>query len=260
MRLNPRTGPVFSFSYLDHLVQQTFAANWEHFTRLRYTSDSIASERRGWRRWLLMPYVGFIIPVEDMAVTAQLVEWQAALQAWFQYDPQPAQRFHITLHYVGGFANALWRIFLPYRWQRKSLDQLAQRIRPTLEAIEQFEVGIGPLNAFDNALFAEAQDSDDECLRHLKLSLRRALPLRARPPTSWRFLPHVTLGFWGSQPVAPLVEALRPYREVEPLPLVVQTVLLTIYTRDSRPHRRSILRTANQEVVAEFHLKPSERR
>jgi 2'-5' RNA ligase len=117
-------------------------------------------------------------------------------------------------------------------------------------------VRIGPLNALVSALIAEAHDDDGECLRALRLGLRRSLPLRARPPSRWAFLPHVTLGYWGVQPVAPLVEALRPFREVEPMTLTINTVRLTIYTRDPTPYRRDVLHTAQEEIIADYRLTP----
>ena len=57
----------------------------------------------------------------------------------------------------------------------------------------------------------------------LRIKLRRALPLRARPASPWPYLPHITLGYWGEQPVAPVIAALRPWRDVTPLPLVWNT-------------------------------------
>jgi 2'-5' RNA ligase len=232
--------------------EQPYASKWEQFTRLGHTQDSLAAERRGLRRWLLMPVVAFVIPVDDTAVIVQLTRWQNALRPWLPYDPQPAERLHITLHYAGGMRQRLWR-WIPYSWNRAALPALAERVRPILTDVSCFEIRVGPLNTFPNALIAEVQD-DRECLRALRTRLRRALPLRARPPMPWPFLPHVTLGYWGKQPTAPLVNMIRPFREAEPVKLDIKRVLLTVYTRDATPPHSDVLRTAQEEVVAEFTL------
>lgn len=98
-------------------------------------------------------------------------------------------------------------------------------------------------------------DTDDECLRATRLHVRRALPLRARPPSPWNYLPHITLAYWGEQPVPPLVERLRPLREIEPLPLRVTRIRFTIYWRDHL-FTPDVLARAREEVVAEYTLAP----
>ena len=230
----------------------SYAATWERFSRLSQTQDSLADERRGWRRWLLTPVVAFVIPIDDPAVCAQLESWQRALAPWLAYAPQPAERLHITLHIAGRLSPLPW-LPLPHFWRRSELGRLAERARPVFERFDPFEVGIGPPNAFPNALFAEVQD-EAGCLRALRAELRRALPLRARPSLHWPFVPHVTLGFWGRQPVAPLVEALLPYRTAAPLPLRVTAVHLTLYHQDNALLRPDVLRTAREEILAEYRL------
>lgn len=230
-----------------------YAAIWERFCRLRWTQDSLAEERRGWRRWLRAPVVAFIIPIEDATALEQLRNWQRALSSWLVYAPQPADRLHITLHIVGRLSPWLW-LFLPHAWRRRDLDRLSAAVAPLVQQMEVFTVGIGPLNAFPNALFAEVQD-ETACLRALRTGLRRALPLRARPPLRWPFVPHVTLGYWGRQPVAPLIAALASFRQIEPVPLRVERVRLTIYTTDEGAPPVDLLRTAREEVIAEYELR-----
>ncbi len=233
---------------------RAYAATWERFSRLSRTQDSLADERRGWRRWLLTPVVAFVIPVDDPAVCAGLESWQRALAPWLVYDPQPAEHLHITLHIAGRLSPVSW-LLLPSFLRRSEVGRLAERARPVFGRFNPFEVGIGPPNAFANALFAEVQD-EAGCLQALRAELRRALPLRARPPLRWPFVPHVTLGFWGRQPVAPLVQALVPYRSAAPLPLRVTAVHLTLYHQDSALLRPDVLRTAREEIVAGYRLEP----
>jgi 2'-5' RNA ligase len=230
---------------------QPYAAKWDQFTRLAITKDSLAADRRGLRRWLSRPYITFIVPIDDPAVIRQLAAWQEALRPWLYYDPQPANRLHITLHYVGGLQRRIW---LPHTWRRAAVVALGQRARAALESQTPFTVRIGPLNAFSNALIAEVQD-EQECLRMLRVKLRRALPLRARPVSPWPYLPHITLGYWGEQPAAPVIAAVQPWRDVTPVSLDVERVRLTIYAlEDGAPHRDTLL-TAQERIITEFRLK-----
>lgn len=230
---------------------QSYTSKWAEFTRLSTTQDTLAQERGRLRRWLLLPYVAFVIPIDDTAVRAQLVEWQQALRPWLAYTP-PSETLHITLHHAGMLRHSLLKA-LPYTWRRGALSTLARRAEPTLEDFKQFTVRLGPLNAFPNALITEVQDND-ECLRALRLKLRRALPIQARPPSAWSYLPHVTLGFWGKQPAAPLVDLLETFRTVEPIEYRVQRVKFTIYERDTLPPTTDTLSAARETVIAEFTL------
>lgn len=231
-----------------------FAAQWTQFTRLKLTEDSLANDRRMMRRWLLMPYLAFVIPVDDPEVRARLASWQNTFADTLPYAPQPIDRAHVTLHYVGRLRTSPW-LLLPNSWPRSSLENMAERVRGALAQCSPFTIGIGPPNAFANVLFAEVHDTDDECLRATRLRVRRALPLRARPPSPWNYLPHITLAYWGEQPVPPLVERLRPLREIEPLPLRVTRIRFTIYWRDHL-FTPDVLARAREEVVAEYTLAP----
>lgn len=228
-----------------------YRAKWESFKRLIKTQDSPMLDRRGWRRWLLLPYVAFVVPIDDPAVTDQLVAWQDALRGWLLYDPQPPDRLHITLHYVGLLRQHM--LPLPQTWQRTALPPMAEQVRTRLNNCKSFEVQIGPLNAFPNVLFAEVQD-DHQCFQRLRAKVRRALPLRARPTMTWRYLPHVSLGYWGHQPAGPLAEALQPFRAVKPVPFQVTRVLFTIYSRDPAVPGPDVLALAQEEVLVEYQL------
>lgn len=163
----------------------SFERTWEQFTQLNVTQDSLALEQHGVRRWLMLPYLALLIPIDDPAVQAQLIAWQRAFTPWMDYDPQPADRLHVTLHYVGGLRYRSW-VLLPHSWKRAALPRLADQMRAALQGFEPFTIVIGPLNAFASVLFAEVHDPDN-CLRLLRATLRRALPLRARPPRMWPY-------------------------------------------------------------------------
>ena len=232
---------------------RSYATIWDRFGHLSQTQDSLALERRGLWRWLLLAQAAFVIPIEDPVATQQLTRWQEAFRSWLSYDPQPEDRLHITLHYVGLLRYKPW-LWLPSSWRPAAVSRLAEQVREALESVEAFDLQLGPLNAFPNVLFAEVHDRD-QCLRLLRARLRRVLPLRARPPSPWPYTPHITLGNWGRQPAAPLVDALRPYRAARPVPFRVTRVRLTVYTRNALPLRRDTLRVAQEAVIADYQLK-----
>lgn len=229
-----------------------FRKTWKKFTRLDVTEDSLANDRRSLRRWRLLPYIAFLIPIDDPAIVDQLTEWQTAFRPWLAYDAQPAERLHITLHHVGMLRRSPWMLF-PNTWKRDTLFALADRARDAIESCAPFDIGIGPLNAFPNALIAEIHDPH-RCLRLLRARIRRALPLRARPPAQWNYLPHVTLGFWGQQDAPPLAGRLRLFRDVEPQAVRVDRVKFTVYSRDMLSPKRDILISAEEDVIARFSL------
>lgn len=232
-------------------------AKWTQFTQRALTDNSLQRERHGFRRWLLAPYIAFVIPIDDEAVRAQLIDWQRGFLDVLPYQPEPGERLHVTLHYVGVLRMSPWML-LPNTWRRTPLDAIAAHVHQTLARCEPFTIQIGPLNAFPNVLIAEVHDTEEECLRAMRLRVRRALPLRARPATQWTYLPHVTLGYWGQQPVAPLIKRLTPFRNVEPVPLRVSRLRFTIYWRSPFPATPDVLIRAREELIAEYPLKPRE--
>src|SRR5690606_36086602 len=124
--------------------------------RLR-TDDSLRRERRGFRRWMLAPYIAFVIPIDDADVRARLAAWQNAFADMLPYQPQPVERLHHTLHYVGQLRTSPW-LLLPNTWMRASLGAMAEHVKASLAECASFTIGIGPLNAFGNTLFAEVHD------------------------------------------------------------------------------------------------------
>jgi len=233
---------------------QPYTAKWQQFLRLRSTHDSLAAERRGLRHWLPKAYIAFVIPIQDPAVLGQLALWQEAFRSHLAYVPVPVINFHITLHYIGRLSDTFWLGLLPNTWRRAALAVLAQRAQRAIAGYRRFEITIGPLNAFPNVLVAEVEDGEQECLRRLRTTLRRAMPLRARPRVAWAYLPHVTLGYWGEQAAAPLVEQLRQFRAVEPVPFTVERMRLTVYRLDSGLPVGEALLAADEDIVAEFTL------
>lgn len=231
---------------------QVFQAMWRYFAQSETTVDVLAQERRVEPRFL--PDISFLMPVDDEAVIAQCRVWQAAFADRFQYLPQPLHYLHITLHYMGDLRRWYWQTG-PTLWRRAVLPAIAEQIRAALENFPAFEVQIGPLTAFPSALVAEVHDPGAE-LDALRETLKAALPERAWPPSRFGgYVPHVTLGYWGEQPVAPLAAAIEPFRDDDPLPLRINRVKFTTYMRDPAALRPDVLVTAREEVIAGYQLR-----
>ena len=240
-------GPIVNFTTRNDA--HAFRRIWERFVRLKTTRDELADGRSAAQR----PYLTFLIPLDDEAARARCVAWQEALRPHLRYTPQPPERLHISLHYMGYLREQAWRWSLR-TWQRSALPVLAERARPVLSAFAPFDVLIGPLNAFAGALIAEVHDPQGE-LHRMYAALKRALPWRARLGYSpYPYVPHVTLGYWGEQPAAPLVRALRRYREAEPVRFRVRRVRFTLYTRGMAVVPSDVLVEAQEEVLAEYVL------
>ncbi len=227
-----------------------FQALWQYFTQFPTTIDSLADERHAQRR--LLPDISFIIPIDDEQVIAQCQAWQAAFAEHFAYVPQPPHYLHITLHMMGDLRRWFWQRGATM-WQRAELTRIAEQICGAVERLPAFDVRIGPLTSFPTALIAEVRDPGG-ALDTLRETLKAALPPRAWPPPRFSdYLPHVTLGYWGAQPVAPLAAALGHHRDSDPLTLRIRRVKFTTYTRRA-VLRRDVLVTAREELIAAFQL------
>lgn len=227
----------------------TFHAVWSRFTRLDKTVDLLPHMLPVISR---LPIISFIVPVTDEAVLARCRAWQDAFSAWLTYDPQPTNRLHITLHYMGNLRQHFWQ-WRPSTWRRQALPRLAERVGAALADVPAFDVTVGPLNAFPTALFAEVRDDDH--LRDLRGRILDALPGRAAIlRNNHEFVPHITLGYWGRRAAAPVIAMVARYRDVEPLHLRIERVRFTVYTREYMPPHEDILQTADEDIIAEYVL------
>lgn len=233
--------------------ENSFRSSWDQFTGLSETFDTLVDERLGERRWRwLLPDIALIIPVDDERVIARCQEWQQTFASHFDYDPQPVDRLHITLHYMGDLRLHFWQWRLT-TWRRETLSGFVPRIGQVLVDIKPFDVMVGPLNAFPVVLFAEVHD--DGPLKAMRSRILDALPRRAtllHAPEN--YLPHITLGYWGKRAVAPLAKLIAQYREQEPVRLHVERVKFTTYSRTIVPLAHDVLRTASEDIIAEYHL------
>jgi 2'-5' RNA ligase len=116
------------------------------------------------------------------------------------------------------------------------LERTAELARDYLQLLRPFTVHIGPINAFPNVAIAEVRDGGK--LRLLRGVVTQALPRRL-VSSGYPLIPHVTLGYFGAQPAAPVRNTLRPMRNWKPIPFTVDRVDLTLYYRKPGPYIRS---------------------
>lgn len=231
------------------LRDSIFDAVWSRFTRLDQTVDLLPHALPAISH---LPIISFIVPVTDEVVLARCRAWQEAFGAWLTYDPQPPDRLHITLHYMGSLRRHFWQ-WRPTTWRRAALPKLAERVGAALADVPAFDVTVGPLNAFPTALFAEVHDNGH--LHDVRRRILDALPRRAAiSRNNHEFMPHVTLGYWGLRAAAPVIAMVARYRDVEPLHLRVERVRFTVYTREFILPHEDILQTANEDIIAEYVL------
>ena len=68
-----------------------FEVIWQRFTRLAETVDTLSTSSARWRRLLTPVNVSLIVPIQDDAVNAYLMEAQRQLSLYMAYVPQPVE-------------------------------------------------------------------------------------------------------------------------------------------------------------------------
>ena len=232
-------------------LEWQFDALWQRFERLSYTTDTLRSLPARIRRWLMPVNVSFIIPIEDQAVCDYLGRAQEGLKPHMAYAPQPAERLHITLFELGFLRS------IPFQlrgiWSRTQLDQIADLVGQYMSLVKPFEVQIGPVNAFPNVAIVEVHDLGK--LRLLNGVISQAVPPLQLPLPRFPMVPHVTLGFFGMRPAAPIRNTIRPMRNWPPIPFLVDHVDLTLYYPQPGPYSLSrILQHSVEEVIVTLPL------
>lgn len=208
-----------------------FDALWLRFHLLHSTTDTINSWSARLRRWIRPINISFIVPIEDEAVSHYLGTTQEILRPFMKYAPQPSDKLHITIYQVGYLRRGL---ALPGTWTRAELSKIASFASQNSAFMDPFEVIIGPMNAFPNVAIAEVHDNGN--LRLLRAIVAKAVPPLMRELPAYPLIPHVTLGYFGHRPAAPIREALEPLRQMKPIRMRVDRVVMTMYYRKPGPH------------------------
>ncbi len=138
-------------------------------------------------------------------------------------------------------------------WSRTQLDQIADLVGQYMSLVKPFEVQIGPVNAFPNVAIVEVHDLGK--LRLLNGVISQAVPPLQLPLPRFPMVPHVTLGFFGRRPAAPIRNTIRPMRNWPPIPFLVDHVDLTLYYPQPGPYSLSrILQHSVEEVIVTLPL------
>ena len=232
-------------------LEAQFEAIWQRFNGLARTVDTLISPSARWRRLLTPVNVSLIVPIQDEAATAYLMEAQRQLNLYMAYDPQPVEKLHITLVLFGFLRAALP---LPGTLTMSELRQLAGSLEKVFARLPSFTVRVGPINAFPNVAIAEVHD--DGQLRWLEKAAVELIPKSRRNAAPYPLIPHITLGYFGSRPTRPIIRVLTQLREMPALDLRIDQTALTLYYRGFGPYRaKYALRHSVEEVVDIIPLK-----
>jgi 2'-5' RNA ligase len=232
-------------------LEAQFEAMWQRFERLSSTSDTLGTWTARLQRYLKPINVSFIIPIEDQAISHNLGQAQLALMPHMDYEPQPPDKLHITLYQLGYLQTTGFR--LPGSFTRAELAQIANRVQEYLELFKPFDVRIGPINAFPNVLVAEVHDQGR--LRLLRNMVVQAVPRGLAVLPRYPLIPHITLGYFGHRPAAPIRNVIRPLRRMKPLILRVDRMDMTLYYRKAGPYARSkALVHSHEDLIATLRI------
>lgn len=231
-------------------LEAQFDVLWQRFSRLPRTVDSMSGWSMRIRRWLTPINISFIVPISDPEVCDYLSNFQKTLAPYMAYAPQPAEKLHITLSQVGYLRAGLP---LPNTWTHNELNDLIARARSLFSKLPAFTVKVGPINAFPNVAIAEVHD--DGQLRLLERAAISVIPENRRLDAFYPLIPHVTLGYFGNRPAAPIAKVLRPLRNQPPLTLKIDRAAMTLYYRGLGSYRtKHVLRHSVEEVIASLTL------
>jgi len=195
-------------------LQSEFDAAWaacQDLNSLRLLPDTLESE---WMR-SRDTYVALLVPVTDSAVAAHLRQAVRGIEKIPGVEPYPEEYWHITIKGIGFEARTP---ALPDDFPRADIANLSAAAREIFTAQPTFEVGIGPLSAFPEVVFAEVRNSIT--VRDLNRRLLEALPNLVRYPFDGdAFLPHLSVArFTSNQGLPELKKTIGRQRKAPPGP------------------------------------------
>ncbi len=176
-----------------------FAAAWQDFIAGPRTLGPTAGVREAWHKGRPR-YAAWVLRVRDERVDERVRALHEALAG--QVAPWPLAGLHVTL-YVAGFPTAS-----PTHdddVHEEALEQAVEHLTGARAPV----LRVGAANSFLSCPVLEVE------LDEAGYGLRTQLASAHREVRFAPYRPHLTLGTWpGRVPVAPLVEALRPWREL----------------------------------------------
>lgn len=177
---------------------------WETFTRAPCTADG----RHDTPRWRGSsgPYAACIVRVPAELLQPQLSGVRDRLQNLAEVRLHPDHFLHIMLQELG--------FVVPHPSRRDEissarLEEFAQSAIDPVASSSPFQIALGPVNAFEDAVFLETGGGARLSRLHSRLFELAAIP--SEPDYS--YLPHCTLAhFTGISSTASAVAAISPFR------------------------------------------------
>lgn len=185
-------------------LQSSYRRVWEAFTHAPSTADG----RHDTPRWRGSsgPYAACIVRVPADVLQPQLSAVRDHLQTLPEIRLHPDHFLHIMLQELG--------FVVPHPSRRDEisavrLEEFAQSAIEPVSSTAPFQISLGPVNAFEDAVFLETGGGARLSRLHSRLFELAAIPSEPEYP----FLPHCTVGhFTGVSSVASAVAALTPFR------------------------------------------------
>lgn len=185
-------------------LQSSYRRVWEAFTRAPSTADG----RHDTPRWRGSsgPYAACIVRVPAGLLQPQLAGVRDRLHGLAEVRIHPDHFLHIMLQELG------FVVAHPSRRDEISsgrLEEFAQSAIDPVSSTSPFEIALGPVNAFEDAVFLETGGGARVSKLHSRLFELAAIPSEPDYP----YLPHCTLAhFTGAASIASAVDALTPFR------------------------------------------------
>ena len=185
-------------------LQTSYRRVWEAFTRASSTADG----RHDTARWRGSsgPYAACIVRVPAESLQPQLAGVRDHLQNLSEVRLHPDHFLHIMLQELG--------FVVPHPSRRDEissgrLEEFAQSAVDPVSSMSPFQIEVGPVNAFEDAVFLETGGGARLTRLHNRLFELAAIPFEPDYP----YLPHCTVAhFTGVSSTASAAEALSPFR------------------------------------------------
>jgi 2'-5' RNA ligase len=195
-------------------LQREFDAAWAGFQTLdslRLLPDTLESE---WMRGR-DSYLAFLVPVTDPPVVAHLRDAVRSIEGIPGVEPYPEDYWHITVKGIGFEVEAPTQ---PDDIAYADIAGIAGVAREIFAAQPAFDVGIGPLSAFPEVIFAEVRNSVP--VRDLNRRVLEMMPGLVRYLFDGEtFLPHISVArFTSNEGLPELKETIARLRDAPPGP------------------------------------------
>jgi|GEM_PF-1526081 2'-5' RNA ligase len=189
----------------------------------------------GSKQWVPDPnflfFIEIPIPAKMRTEMEQVLEKLKFREAFSQGHWIAPQRMHITLALPGRMG---------VHFQQNEVGFMEKTIEKILENVKSFEVRLGNVNCFPDALFREVLDESGE-LQRLHNKICKAIPFSQNPEYRFEnYKPHISL-FYGAHH-ADLLEGESFDRQLKPTTIKVEKVFFGKAKNEHGEYEKHILR------------------